>query len=483
MQLNKSVYKDYKQYPERIIQFGDGNFLRAFTDWIVHKMNEELDFNSGILVVGPRKNDRVYQLNNQDGLYTLLLKGIEKGRLIDEKIVINSITRGIHTYRDYDEYLRVAENPDIRFMISNTTEAGIAYDCEDRLEDRPQKSFPGKVAAFLYRRYRHFNGDKTKGLIFLPCELIDKNGEKLKEIILRLAKDWKLEEDFIRWIKEANLFYNTLVDRIVPGYPKERSERIQIELGYEDKFLVEGEHFHLWVIEGPKEIREEFPADKIGLNVLFVDDLTPYRTRKVRILNGAHTAMVPVAYLYGLDTVREAVDDEVVGEFIKSLIFDEIVPTMDFPKEESEGFAADVLDRFRNPFIKHYLMSIALNSMSKFETRLLPSILDYIERNGKLPEKLVFSLAALIRFYKGERKGEKIDLADNPEYLEMFSELWGNYDGTKDNLGQIVEKVLGLDGLWKMDLNQIEGLKALVTGYLIDIEKKGIEYAVKELIR
>lgn len=483
MRLNKSIYKEYKEYPERILQFGDGNFLRAFVDWIIHRMNEEVDFNSGVLVVGPRKNDRVYKLNQQDGLYTLLLKGIQKGKLIDEKHIINCITRGMHTYRDYDEYLKAAENPELRFVISNTTEAGIAYDEKDRLEDKPQNSFPGKLAAFLYHRYKHFKGDRSKGLIFLPCELIDKNGEELKKIIIKLAEDWNLEEDFIQWLEEANLFYNTLVDRIVPGYPKERAEEIQKELGYEDEFLVEGEHFHLWVIEGPQGIREEFPADQVeGLNVVFVDDLTPYRTRKVRILNGTHTSMVPVAYLYGLKTVKEAVDDELVGEFIRSAIFDEIIPAMDYSREESEEFANHVLDRFRNPFIKHYLMSIALNSMSKFETRVLPSILDYIEREGKLPEKLLFSLAALISFYKGERDGEKIELADNPEYLELYSKLWDGYDGSEEYLEHIVESVLGLKELWKQDLNEIEGLKDMVTKYLILIEDKGMEGALKEIV-
>ena len=482
MQINKSVYKEYKEYPERIVQFGEGNFLRAFVDWIVDKMNKELDFNTGVLVVGPRKSDTAYELSKQDGLYTLLLKGIHKGNLIDDKFIINSITRGINTYRDYDEYLKAAENPDIRFIISNTTEAGIVYEDNDRLEDRPQNSFPGKVTSFLYHRYKFFDGDMDKGLLFLPCELIDKNGEILKEIILKLAKKWELEDGFIQWVDKANVFYNTLVDRIVPGYPKENADDIQRELGYEDKFLVEGEHFHLWVIEGPKEIKDEFPADKIGLNVLFVDDLTPYRTRKVRILNGSHTAMVPVAYLYGLDTVKDSVDDKVVGEFIRSVIFDEIVSAMNFPKEESESFASDVLDRFRNPFIKHYLMSISLNSMSKFETRVLPSILEYIERKDNLPEKLLFSLAALIKFYKGERNGHRINLSDNPEYLDMFSKLWDQYDGTDEYLEYIVETVLGLSELWKMNLNEIEGLKDLVTRYLINIERNGMEIALKEIL-
>lgn len=483
MQINKLMYKEFKDYPERIIQFGDGNFLRAFPDWIVHRMNKDLNFDSGILVVGPRKNNKVYELNDQDGLYTLMLKGIRRSEIIDENLIINSITRGINTYRDYNKYLKAAEDPHIRFMISNTTEAGIIYDNSDKLEDRPQNSFPGKLTSFLYHRYRFFQGNKDKGLLFLPCELIDRNGEKLKEIILKLAEDWELDAGFSNWINEANTFYNTLVDRIVPGYPKENSDDIEKELGYEDKFLVEAEEFHLWVIEGPTEIRDEFPADKIGLNVLFVNDLTPYRTRKVRILNGAHTTMVPVAYMYGLDTVRDSVEHELVGEFIRSTIFDEIVPAMDFPKLESEAFASDTLDRFRNPFIKHYLMSISLNSMSKFETRVLPSILDYIEKEGELPNKLLFSFASLIEFYKGERDGEKIKLSDNVEYLDLFSRLWGDYDGTDEYLEYIVETVLGLEELWKMNLNDLEGFKERVTKHLISIEERGMKTALREVLR
>lgn len=482
MKLNKYLYKGYRQYPERILQFGEGNFLRAFADWIIHRMNEEIDFNSGILVVGPRKNDKVYRLNDQDGLYTLLLKGYERKKLVEDRIVINCITRGIHTYKDYEEYLKAAENPKLRFIISNTTEAGIVYDENDRLEDRPQESFPGKVTAFLYHRYKYFNGNESKGLIFLPCELIENNGNELKNIILRLAREWKLEKEFIQWVEKYNVFCNTLVDRIVPGYPKENADEIQKELGYEDDFLVEGEHFHLWAIEGNDEVKKEFPADKIGLNVVFVDDLTPYRVRKVRILNGMHTIMVPVSYLYGFETVKESIEDELIGEYIKSTVFEEIIPSIDYPKNESENFAYDVFDRFRNPFIKHYLMSISLNSMSKFETRVLPSILGYIENEKKLPTKLLFSFAALIKFYKGERDGQKINLSDNHKYLELYSKLWSNYDGSEKYLDYIVETILGLKELWKLDLNEIEGLKDLVTEYLICMEKKGMKAALKEML-
>lgn len=478
MNLSKEVYKEFKKYPEKILQFGEGNFLRAFVDWKVDKMNKEADFNSGVVVVQPLENGLIDMLNKQDGLYTLYLNGIKDGKVASEHSVINCITKGINTYTNYDEYLSVAENPELRFVISNTTEAGIAFDEKDQLEDRPQKSFPGKLTALLYHRYKTFNGDKEKGFVFIPCELIEKNGDKLKETILKFIELWKLEEGFKQWIEEGNTFCNSLVDRIVPGYPRERIQEINSELGYEDNLVVEAEPFHLWVIEGPAWVKDEFPTDKVGLNVLFVDDMTPYRTRKVRILNGAHTSMVPVAYLYGIDTVREAVEDDIIGKFTKDTIFEEIIPTLDLPQEELEAFANAVLDRFRNPFIKHELMSISLNSMSKFETRVLPSILEYQNRKEQLPQKLTFSLAALIAFYKGERNGEKIALADDAEILAQYESLWANYDGSQEQLETIAGTILANEKVWKMDLNQVVGLTDAVTAHLVKIQELGMKKAV-----
>lgn len=482
MKLNKSIYEDYKKYPERIIQFGEGNFLRAFTDWIIDSMNKELNFNSGVLVVQPRGADKAIKLNEQDGLYTLYINGIKNGLAVSEKQVVNCITRAISAANQYEEYLKAAENPELRFVVSNTTEAGIVLNEEDKLEDAPQSSFPGKLTSFLYHRYKAFNGDVTKGLIILPCELIEKNGERLKEIVLELSALWKLEEGFVKWINKANLFCNTLVDRIVPGYPKDKIEQITKELGFEDSFLVEAEQFHLWVIEGPQWLKEEFPAHKLGLNVLVVDDLTPYRTRKVRILNGAHTAMMPVAYLYGLETVRDAVENDDTGKYIREAIFDEIIPTLNSEKEGLESFAKDVLDRFRNPYINHYLMSISLNSMSKFETRVLPSILEYKNSTGKLPARLTFSLAALISFYKGERAGEKITLSDDKDVLEFISNIWEDNKGSKEDLLKVVKEVLALKKVWKLDLNDIDGLTDMVFEHLNKIESLGMKKALQEII-
>ncbi|MDF2615510.1 MAG: altronate oxidoreductase [Sedimentibacter sp.] len=477
----KKIQECYnKKYDtEKVLQFGEGNFIRSFVDWMIDEMNKTGNFNGSVVVIQPRNNDSIKKLNEQNGLFTLYLNGIKNGEAISEHSIISSISRGINTYSDYDEFLKAAENPELRFIISNTTEAGIAYEEKDNLEDRPQSSFPGKLTALLYHRYKFFSGNKERGFIFLPCELIDKNGEKLKEVILKLARLWNLGEGFTEWINEGNTFCNTLVDRIVPGYPKDKIEKITKELGYEDKLLVEGEQFHLWVIEGPQWVKEEFPADKARLNVLFVNDLTPYRTRKVRILNGAHTSMVPVACLYGKNTVREAVEDAVIGKFIQDTIYTEIIPTLELSEKELNDFAHAVLDRFKNPFIDHYLMSISLNSMSKFKTRVLPSILQYQKIYDSLPKRLVFSLAALIAFYKGDRDGVQIDLKDDEETIALFKRLWANYDGTKQGLENLVAKVLGYVKNWEMDLNEVDNLCRQVTDYLEVILEKGMQEAVK----
>lgn len=482
MKLNKGIFKNYKKYPEKVLQFGEGNFLRAFIDWQINKMNNEADFNGSVVVVQPIERGLVDKLNEQDGLYTLYLQGMKEGKAVKEHSIINTISRGINPYANYEEFLKVAENPELRFIISNTTEAGIAFDENDKLQDKPQSSYPGKLTAFLYHRFKAFNGDKGKGFIIIPCELIDRNGEKLETIIRKYAEIWNLGKEFTAWLDAANTFCCSLVDRIVPGYPRDTIDEVTKELGYEDNLVDVGEQFHLWIIEGPEWIKNELPVDKAGLNVKFVEDMTPYRTRKVRILNGAHTSLVPVAYLYGLNTVSESVEHEVIGKFVRGVMYDEIIPTLDLPEDELKYFASAVLERFTNPFVKHYLMSIALNSMSKFETRDLPSLLEYKNRKGELPKRLLFSLASLIEFYKGKRGNEDIKLADNQDILDLYKSLWSNYDGTETGLKKIVTSVLGYEKNWKMDLNKVEGLNDAVTSYLSKIEKLGIKEAVKEVL-
>ncbi|MZI81292.1 tagaturonate reductase [Clostridium butyricum] len=482
MKLNRESYKNHKSYPVKVIQFGEGNFLRAFVDWQIDKMNKEADFNGSVAVVQPLEGGLIHMLNEQDCLYTLYLQGIQNGKATKTHTVIDCIDRAVDPYKDYNKYLELAEIPSVRFIISNTTEAGIVFENDDKLEGGCQKGYPSKLTALLYHRFKTFNGALDKGLNIIPCELIDRNGEKLKEIVLKYAEIWNLGDEFITWINTANTFFCSLVDRIVPGYPRDTIEEVRAELGYDDNLVDVGEVFHLWVIEGPQCLKEELPIEKAGLNVKVVDDMTPYRTRKVRILNGPHTAMVPVAYLYGLETVGETVDHEIMGQYVRELIFEEIVPTLDLPHDELVQFGNDIIERFQNPYVKHYLMSIALNSMSKYKTRDLPSLTEYLKRKGELPRKLVFSLAALIEFYKGKRGNEDIKLADDEHILELYKNLWSECDGSESGLKTLVTKVLAYDRNWGMDLNEIEGLTQAVTDNLILIEKVGMKEAVKSVL-
>lgn len=504
MQLNKSLLSGnyefpddlevprFQELPERVLQFGEGNFLRAFADWMINQLNQRGLFNGKVVAVQPIPQGQVPMINHQDGLYTLFLRGIQYGRVMEKKQVISSISRGINPYDDWEGFLACAENPHMRFIVSNTTEAGISYLKEEYVEGRPVTSYPAKVTAFLYRRFRHFKGATNKGILIIPCELIDRNGDNLRSIVLRLAGEWGLPWDFVNWVNEHNVFFNTLVDRIVTGYPRAEIEEITSYLGYEDQLVDAGEIFHLWVIEGDKRYSEELPFHRAGLNVIWVDDVTPYRDRKVRILNGAHTMTVPVAYLCGLDTVKEAVEDSVVGQFMNRGIFDEIIPTINLPMDEKRAFANDVLERFGNPFIKHYLIDIALNSTSKFKTRCLPTLLEYAEAKKELPPMMTFSLAALIAFYRGSHiqdsslvanrtKGD-YRVTDNIKTLEFFLSAWAAVDSQASGaLQEVVGKVLG-SHLWEMDLNEVPGLGDAVCGYLEDIVNLGMAGALKRVL-
>ena len=465
-------------YTERIIQFGEGNFLRAFANWMIHEMNKKANFDAGVVAIQPIDQGLIKMLNDQDGLYTLYLNGIKNGEVLSEHQVIDCIQRGINPYENYADYLANAENPDLRFVISNTTEAGISYNADDTLEDAPQSSFPGKLTALLYKRFQAFGGASDKGLIVIPCELIDRNGDNLKRIIIQYAVQWNLGEEFVEWINDDNIFCNTLVDRIVPGYPRDKMDAITEELGYKDNLVVEGEQFHLWVIEGPASVKDEFPSEACGLNVVFTDNMEPYRTRKVRILNGAHTTLVPVGYLYGIDRVRESLEDEVVGKFLKNALFNDISPTLDLPAEELSQFSADVLDRFRNPYLAHELMSISLNSVSKYKTRVLPSVLEYVKRKNELPKNLLFSLAALIAFYKGDRNGTAIALKDDAAVLDFFKEAWNN-----NNFVEVVEKTLSNTDFWGTDLTEIDGLQEEVTTHLEAILNNGMKATLDAFVK
>lgn len=467
------------KYQEKVIQFGEGNFLRCFFDWQLDIINKNTDLNAGIAVVRPIDFDAVPLLDTQDGLYTAIIRGInEAGEVVKDYTIISSINREIPIYKNFQEYLQLAHNPEMRFIVSNTTEAGIAFSAEDKYEDAPQSTFPGKLTRLMHERFVTFNGDMNKGFILMPCELIDYNGEELKKMVLKYADLWNLGEDFKNWLINGNIWCSTLVDRIVTGYPRGEKEELTEELGYEDNFITTGEYFYLFVIQGPKDIlTRELKLEGLNLNILIVDDLKPYKMRKVGILNGAHTAMVPVSYLYGIDTVREAMDNDEIRDFIELAIDEEIIPALDMDERELKEFKEAVINRFKNPYVKHMLMDISLNSMAKYKSRILPQVLEIYKRTGKLPKRLLFSLAALIRFYKGVREnGDIIQLRDDRDHLDMYENLWKD-----NNYENIAKSVLGLENHWDMDLNSVEGMTELVAKYLENIDKNGVKKALEEV--
>lgn len=465
--------------PERIIQFGEGNFLRCFVDWIISNMNEKADFNSDVVIVQPLGMGRIDNLMEQDCLYHVNLQGLDNGKPVNSFRLIDCVSRALNPYKQFAEFLALAEQPEMRFVISNTTEAGIAYDPSCKLDDAPASSYPGKLVQLLYHRYQYFKGDMSKGLIIFPCELIFLNGHKLKEVIYQYIDLWQLGDGFKEWFEKACGVYATLVDRIVPGFPRKDIDKIKAELDYDDNNVVQGEFFHLWVIEAPESVAKEFPADKAGLNVLFVPSEEPYHERKVTLLNGPHTVLSPVAFLSGINIVRDACQHPVIGRFVHRVMYDELMPTLNLPQDELKHFADAVLERFCNPFVDHQVTSIMLNSFPKYATRDLPGLKTYLKRKGHLPEGLVLGLAAIMVYYRGGKRADGVDIVPNdaPEIIELLSKLWK--EGDVENL---VKTVLAQTSIWGEDFNAIPGLKDRVVYYINRINEVGMLDTVKELL-
>ncbi len=402
---------------EKVIQFGEGGFLRGFVDYFFYKLSEKGLFDGKIAVVQPIDKGMIDILNQQGGKYNLFLRGIDKGEIVNERTEIDIISRGINPYTDFEEYMALAENPEMRFIVSNTTEAGIEYLGTEKLDDKPAKSFPAKLTQLLYKRFKL----GLNGFIVLSCELIDNNGKELLKCVEKYADLWDLGEDFKAWLTNENHFCSTLVDRIVTGYPRDDIEAFEKQIPYKDNLIDTAEIFHLWVIEGNFE--DELPLKSAGFNVVWTDDVTPYKKQKVRILNGAHTSLVPYAMLKGIKTVGEAMENEETLSFVKKCIYDEIIPTLDLPKEQLLSFADSVIERFKNPFVKHQLSSIALNSFDKFEVRVMPSILEYKNRFGEYPETLMKAFDAFCEFYKTDMAN---DSEENIAFMRTASreEIW-----------------------------------------------------------
>lgn len=479
--LNKAI-SGKKERPIRVVQFGEGNFLRGFVDYMIDIANESGKFDGDIVLIKPIEFGSLDMFHEQDCQYTVSLRGIVDGEAKVQNRVVTAVADAVDTYQEYEKYMDLAKIDTLRFVVSNTTEAGIVFDDSDKMESEPPKTFPGKLTKFLYERYQFFHGAEDKGLVMLPVELIDDNGIMLKKCVLQFIELWGLEDDFKAWVENACIFTSTLVDRIITGYPRDEVESIWQSLGYEDRILVTGEPFALWVIESGKDISKEFPLPDAGLPVIFTDNQKPYKQRKVRILNGAHTSFVLASYLAGNDIVLESMQDEDVKNFMMKTIFDEVIPTLTLPKEELEEFANAVITRFNNPYVKHALLSISLNSVSKWRARCLPSFLGYVEKYGRLPVHLTFSIAALMAFYTGSeirdkalighRNGQEYNIMDDMAVLEFFRDYSGKDTKT------FVDAYLSNENFHGQDLTKVEGLSDTVASYLDDIKENGMRAAL-----
>ena len=496
--LEGTGYNGYilKDAPVKVMQFGEGNFLRAFVDYFYDIANEKAGYNGKVKLVQPISNfpQMADWINEQEGLYTLYLRGSEKGQKVDAKRVISCVSDCVCPYIDgkWDEVLELARSEDLETIVSNTTEAGIAYTQGDSQFDQvPPNSFPAKLTRVLFERYKAFNGAADKGLAILSCELIDNNGKELQKCCNNYAKDWNLEPAFIDWMNNANTFCSTLVDRIVPGRIRDPKELAAMEEanGYHDAALDVGEVFGVWVIEGPAELEDKLPFKKAGVNVMVVPDVTPYKKRKVRILNGAHTGFVLGAYLAGFDIVRDCMHDETILGYMNKMLLQEVVPILPLDQDDCKKFAAAVEDRFNNPFVNHELMSISLNSTSKWRARNMPSFLEYIEKNGKLPTCLTMSFAAYIAFYSNNiqelndkglvckrAKGNEYTISDDRYVLEFYN---AHKD---DDIPTLVHAVMTNEQMWGQDLTKVAGFEEATVKNLTLIREQGAMAAYKSCL-
>ncbi|MDR0547704.1 MAG: tagaturonate reductase [Dysgonamonadaceae bacterium] len=472
--LNKQTTSK-PELPVKILQFGEGNFLRAFVDWMFHKANEAGVMNHGVVAVQPIAQGMAPMINAQDGLYHVYLEGIKDKQPIKEITLVKSLNKVLNPYEDYAAYCELFLDEALEMVVSNTTEAGIRYEEGDDLTAEPPKSFPAKITALLHQRFQKFAGAKDKGLLFIACELIENNGSTLCEYVLKHAEHNHLGDDFIEWIKTANHFYDTLVDRIVPGFPRETINEIKEELDYDDNLVVKGEYFHVWAIGGDPVVREKLPLDKAGLNVLFMDDIRPFRAKKVRILNGSHTAMVPVALQLGCETVKDAFNTPAVEKFINQMVSAEVLPAIDEDPEELKKFAAKILERFYNPFIKHYLKDISLNSLSKWEARNYPTLKDNAEKLKKDAPLTTFSFAALLVLYSGKSEAKNFTPNDTPEFVEFIQKTFN-----PDDVEAWVNGIVANKKIWTVDLNAIPGFAKKVADNVKAILEKGMKGAIEQ---
>jgi len=475
-ELNKNTVEK-KELPKKILQFGEGNFLRAFVDWMIDKANNAGVINHGVVAVQPIAQGMADMLLKQDCMYHVYLEGIKDKQPVKEIDLVKCIMDALNPYSQYAEYEKLFLSEELEMIISNTTEAGIRYEEGDDLNALPPKSFPAKMTALLHKRYQKFDGAADKGLLIICCELIEDNGSTLREYVIKHAEANNLGSDFINWVKNHNHFYDTLVDRIVPGFPRENIDEIKAEIGFNDNLVVKGEYFHVWAIGGDPVIKEKFPLDKAGLNVLFMDDIKDFRAKKVRILNGSHTAMVPVALQLGCQTVMDAFNTPEVEKYINEMVAQEVLPVINEDPAELKEFAAHILERFYNPYLKHYLKDISLNSISKWETRDYPTVYDNSKKLDKFAKLTSFSFAALLVLYTGESEAKGFTPNDTPEFIEFIQSTFN-----KNDIKGWVTGIVNNKQMWKEDFTQVPQFVEEISKDVESILSKGMRVALSGII-
>lgn len=476
--------------PVKVIQFGTGVLLRGLPAYFIDKANRQQVFNGRIVVVKSTSSGKTDSFEEQDGLYTLCVKGIDKGKEVEEISINSSIKEVLAASDRWNDILRYAEEPQLRVVISNTTEVGINYDEHDKIKLSPPNSYPAKLLAFLYKRFQYFGGDKEAGMVILPTELISDNGKKLKEIVVKLAEQHRLEAAFLHWLEETNYFCNTLVDRIVPGkLPFDEHQKMQERLGYQDELMIMAEPFRLWAIEAndPK-VAEILSFSTVDEGLIISPDIRKFKELKLRLLNGTHTFSCGLAVLAGCETVKAAMSDSILEDFIKNLLMQEIVPTVvskgGIAMEEARSFAEKVLDRFRNQSLDHKWINITLNYTSKMEMRNVALIKGFHAAFGTVPEFMALGFAAYLLFMKGKRsidntyKGyinDKGYYTINDEHAALFEGLWHK------EAAQLVETVINEQRLWKEKLT-FPGFGEKVLYYLNLLRDNNVKKVIEEAV-
>ncbi|MCQ6559834.1 tagaturonate reductase [Paenibacillus mendelii] len=484
----RHMFEAMKGSPVTVLQIGEGNFLRGFVDWMLHECRKQGLFAGSAAVTQPRPSGapKIEALRNQEGLYTLVTRGLENGERVERQEMIAVFAEVFDPYSNWEQFLKLAESPELATIISNTTEAGLAYRPEELVEGVPVASFPGKITLLLYRRFLAFDGAEDRGLILLPCELLERNGDELRRCVLQFSEDWGFPESFRQWVVRSNRFLNSLVDRIVTGYPEDEAEAWFAEWGYRDELLNTAEPYHFWAIEAEPELDARLPFRRAGLNVHWVHDLKPYQLRKVRILNGAHTLMTPLGILLGLEQVRDVMGHDELGVFVRETVMNDIIPVVPLPEEELKDFAAAVFERFSNPFIRHRLSDIAMNSISKFKVRLLPTLLYYSECGERIPDRLIQGFAALLRYYKVDRlddgsfvgrtlTGQQYTVRDDAGFVEELRTAWSSAEAENAGIPPQhlkARRLLVCTPVWDQDLSAVKGLAEAVGNQLDKLEER-----------